>query len=135
MFLGTNCCEYFISRTAQAVLLVKISRNRHVHIDKMLFWCSILFASTILHCYGWEVLCSLHNPLRCVIFTAYYQIGHGFLSIVAVNGIAILGLCLSQRTWHGKSRDFPLVSIECTRNRHGSGGKSRPYALVSTARL
>ena len=37
-----------------------------------------------------------------------FQIVHCFL--VVVNGDAILGFCLSQHTWNGKNRDFPLIS-------------------------
>ena len=37
-----------------------------------------------------------------------FQIVHCFL--VNVNGDVILGFCLSQHTWNGKNRDFPLIS-------------------------
>ena len=58
-----------------------------------------------------------------------FQIVHCFL--VVVNGDVILGFCLSQHTWNGKNRDFPLISNALNMNVSGA----RPNAHAHSAGL
>ena len=58
-----------------------------------------------------------------------FQLVHCFL--VVVGGDVILGFCLSQHTWNGKTRDFRLISYALNMNVSGA----RPNALAHSAGL
>ena len=58
-----------------------------------------------------------------------FQIVHCFL--VVMNGDVFLGFCLSQHTWNGKNRDFPLISDALNINVFGA----RPNTLAHSAGL
>ena len=58
-----------------------------------------------------------------------FQVAHCFL--VIVNGDVILDFSLSQHTWNGENRDFPLISNALTMNVSGA----RPNALAHSAGL